>query len=79
MEKNKIKKKRFRDLNANDKAELNCLCCGVSLENTFKRKYCGKCGLYTLKLRGSIDALKRDIRKLRVRLYGQTDGRQRVR
>ncbi len=57
-----------------------CICCGrnISLVH-LGRKYCVSCGLFTIGLRNKISALKNDLNELRVRLYGQKRGSERVR
>jgi hypothetical protein len=61
---------------------MKCECClrritGVVMNKN--RKYCGNCALHNLKQIREISRLKNDIKKLRLKLYGQERGNERIR
>lgn len=42
-------------------------------------KFCSNCSIYTFKLRIKINHIKREVRLLRIKLYGQKNGSERLR
>ena len=54
-----------------------CECCKKSIKDN--RKYCVSCANYTLKLRIQISTFKHQLKEARKKMYGVSDGRQRLR
>ena len=55
-----------------------CECC----KNTIiygNNKFCSNCALYTKKLREKVSLTKREIKLLRIKMYGQNKGWERIR
>ena len=58
-----------------------CQCCQRPLTNVMNksRKYCSGCSVHSVELRREISKLKNDIMKLKLKLYGQKNGSERIR
>ena len=52
-----------------------CKCCGKDIIITANQKYCTNCSLTIGKLVSKIGALKHEVKKLKIELYGTDDKR----
>lgn len=56
-----------------------CVCCNKSIIRLINNKYCSSCSVYTNKLRSKIGGLKTMLKTLRIKVYGQEKGSERLR
>lgn len=62
-----------------NKKKLYCECCGKEITVYTCRKYCSACSVSIYKYRQKIGSLKHEIKELRIKLYGQANGSERIR
>lgn len=55
-----------------------CECC-QKRKISHHNKYCSYCAVYTKDMRGKISGLKSRLKKLRIKVYGQKNGSERIR
>lgn len=56
-----------------------CLCCDQVIKNYGLNRYCSSCALHHKYLTNKMNYLKLRIKKKNKSIYGQEDGRQRIR
>ena len=61
------------------KKKLYCECCRKEITVQTCRKYCSACSVYIWKYRQKVGSLKHEIKNLRIKLYGQANGSERIR
>lgn len=53
-----------------------CECCKKEIDKETNRKFCNNCSLFVSGLKRKVSILKGQVSKLRKKIYGVEDGRQ---
>lgn len=56
-----------------------CGCCGKRVQLFGRGKYCSSCSVHHKDLLQKLNYYRRMVRKLKIKIYGVTDGAQRLR
>lgn len=73
------RKKYFDEHGRYTKQFKQCQCCKKEIMNFGNKKFCSECALYIYKLKEELWHYKTEVKKLKLIVYGQKSGAERIR